>query len=64
MSRRRVNRATVEQYSVFHVIAYQRRLQLFKSEFLGRGMTPLGNPIDWWVTACVAKRTHVLHPIY
>ena len=56
MSRRRVNRATVEQYSVFHVIAYQRRLQLFKSEFLGRGATtPLGKPIDWWEPACVLQ---------
>ena len=56
MSRRRVNRATVEQYSVFHVIAYQRRLQLFKSEFLGRGATtPLGKPIDWWERACVLQ---------
>ena len=55
MSRRRVNRATVEQYSLYHVIAYQRCLQLFKTEFLGRGVAPLGNPIDWWATACVAN---------
>ena len=53
-SRKRANRASAEQYSVYHVISYQRRLNWVKNEFFARGCaTPLGNTIDWWARAFV-----------
>ena len=49
LSRIRTSRVPVEQYSVLHVLSYQRRLAFLKHVFFARGVsTPLGELIDWW----------------
>ena len=49
LSRKRLSRPHVENYSVFHVISFQRRLNYIKNEFFQRGVaTPLGETTDWW----------------
>ena len=47
------------EYSIFHVISYQRRLSFMKNDFFSRGCsTPLGNVVDWWAGApAVCSRT-------
>ena len=48
LSRRRVNRADVERHGVYHVVAYQRRLNYLKHDFFLRGCpTPMGKTTDW-----------------
>ncbi len=55
LSRKRTNWVSAEQHSVFHVISYQRRLNLIKNDFFNRGcVTPLGVLHDWWVRSFVA----------
>ncbi len=49
LSRKRTMRVTAEQHGVYHVIAYQRRLNAIKNEFFRRdNTTPLGKLQDWW----------------
>ena len=49
LSRKRINRASAEKHSVYHVIAYQRRLHAIKQEFFKGGQnSPLGRLVDWW----------------
>jgi len=49
LSRKRVNRASSEEHSVYHVVAYQRRLNYLKQQFFWRGYSsPLGRVSDWW----------------
>ena len=62
LSRKRVNRASAEQHSVFHVISYQRRLNFIKNDFFVRGYaTPLGITLDWWARAFVAVCSNAYH---
>ena len=52
LSRKRQYRAPVEKYSVYHTIAYQRRVHAIKHNFFARaGSTPLGWALDWWAGA-------------
>ena len=49
LSRKKLSRAPVERYGLFHVVSYQRRLAYIKDEFFKRGInTPLGRCEDWW----------------
>ena len=47
--RRDQERPAFENYSLEHVIAFQRRVQALKDNFMKRGSrTPLGMIKDWW----------------
>ena len=65
LGRKRIIRAPAEQYGVFHVISYQRRLNYIKNEFFSRSSsTPLGDLMDWWDRTEAQKRgslhSHIL----
>ena len=47
--RRDQERPAFENYSIEHVLAFQRRLGALKENFMRRGeRTPLGKTKDWW----------------
>ena len=47
--RRDQERPPFENYSLEHVLAFQRRVAALKQHFLRRGeKTPLGHVTDWW----------------
>ena len=47
--RRDQERPAFENYSLEHVLAFQRRLGALKENFMRRGeRTPLGKTKDWW----------------
>ena len=47
--RRDQERPPVENYSLEHVLSFQRRVRAIKDRFMRRGeRTPLGRIKDWW----------------
>ena len=61
LSRKRTLRAPAERHSVYHVLSYQRRLNVIKHMFFARGSrTPLGYHLSIAFSACAPRLSTAL----